>query len=184
MTSMTDRDYLADMTAAIEAAVPEGEYVAALVAADLVEKLRVEDPELLAGWLDLRAAVVLADVIARRSNSKRQAARAAAPRTAFQEAARTFEVERDPLVMSPFATHYVVDGENLRRRVADMTGADHEFVASGYADTKTTAALLEKFHRAVAKKVGDRRTSDVMSEEQYARMYRSITRTEPPAAAA
>lgn len=185
MTSMTDRDYLSEMGEAIEKAVPDGDYVAPIVAADLVERLREEDPELLSGWLDLRAAVFLADVIARRSNSKRQAARVGAPRSAFGEAALSFGAgEGDPSALVAFTTEYVVNSENVRRKVADMTGADHRFVASGYADQKATAALLEKFHLAVARKVGDgRRTSDVISEEQYARLYRSITRLDLPAAA-
>ncbi|WP_042408133.1 hypothetical protein [Streptacidiphilus carbonis] len=183
MTSMTDRDYLADMAEAIEAAVPDGDYVAPIVAAELVEQLREKDPELLAGWLDLRAAVFLADVIARRSNGRRQAARAHAPRKAFGEAARSFGGSGDPVTLAAFTTEYVVNGENLRRRVADMTGADHQFVAGAYAEQKATAALLEKFHLAVAKKVGVRRTAEVMGEEQYARLYQSITRQSLPAAA-
>lgn len=182
MTSVTDRDYLADMAKAIEVAIPDGDYTAPIVAATLVGQLRIDDPDLLAGYLHLRAPVVLADVIARLSNSKRQAARVAAPRSAFAEAARSFAGRRDPLAMKPFAAEYVIDDTNTRRRVADMTGADHQFVAGRYAETKTTAALLERFHLAVAKKVGLRRTSDAISEEQYLRMYRSVVRRDPPVA--
>lgn len=180
MTSVPDRDYVADMAAAIESAIPEGDYVAPIVAAELVERLRVADPELLSGWLHLRASVFVADVIARRSNSKRSAARAMAPRRAFAEASKVFEGGADPLALEPFKTEYVVDGGNTRRRVADMTGEDHRFVAAGYADTKNTAALLEQFHLAVARKVGRRRTADVISEDQYLRMYRSAARQDPP----
>lgn len=180
MTSVTDRDYLADMTAAVEAAIPEGDYVAPVIAAELVDRLRTEDPDLLSGYLHLRAAAVLADVIARRSNSKRQAARLGAPRVAFAEAARTFAEQRDPVVLQPFATEYVIDEANTRRRVADMTGEDHRFVAGRYAEARTTAALLEQFHLAVAKKVGDKRTADVIGEEQYLRLYRSVVRRDPP----
>lgn len=180
MTSVTDRDYLAEMGAAIEAAMPDGDYVAPVVAAELVDRLRVEDPDLLSGYLHLRASVVLADVIARRSNSKRGAARMMAPRKAFAEASKVFMDSADPLALEPFKTEYVVDDGNTRRRVADMTGADHRFVATHYAATKNVAALLESFHLAVAKKVGVKRTADVISEEQYLRMYRSVTRLDPP----
>lgn len=178
-----NRDYLADMNAAIEAAIPEGDYTAPLVAADLVEKLRATDPDLLSGWLDLRAAAFLADAIARRSNSRRQAARVGAPRRAFAEAAQRFTEETDPAALAPFATEYVIDTANTRRRVEDMTGADHRFVAAGYAESKRTAALLEKFHLAVARKVGDRRTADVISESEYLSMLRSITGPAPVQAA-
>jgi hypothetical protein len=49
MTSLTDRDYLADMADAIDSAIPDGDYVASIVATNLVDRLHSEDPELLAG---------------------------------------------------------------------------------------------------------------------------------------
>lgn len=180
-----NRDYLADMNAAIEEAIPEGDYAAPLVAADLVERLRVEDPDLLSGWLELKAAVFLADAVARRSNSRRQAARVAAPRRAFAEAARSFASDGDAAVLRPFAAEFVVDEENTRRVVARMTAADCLFVAGRYEETARQAKLEASFHRAVAKKVGARTVGDVFSEEQYLTMYRSVTgRSSGPVAAA
>jgi hypothetical protein len=179
------RDYLSDMNDAVEAAIPDGaDYVAPLVAADLIERLRSEDPDLLHGWLNLKAAVFLADVIARRSNSKRQTARAAAPRRAFAEATRTFETTHDPAVLSPFAFEYVIDAANTRRTVARMTAADCRFVAERYEDTARSARMQASFHRAVAKKVGTRTVGDVFSEDQYLLMYRSLTGGRAPEAAA
>lgn len=182
---MSDRNYLADMNAAIEDAVPDGDYTAPVVAAELVAHLRETDPELLAGWLDLRADVVVADVIARRSNSKRQTARALRPRRAFAEAARSFESDGEAVVLRPFAFEYVVDAANTRRAVGSMTAADCLFVAGRYEDTARTAKLEASFHRAVAKKIGLRTVGDVFTEEQYLSMYQSITgRSQGPAAAA
>lgn len=179
------RDYLSDMNDAVEAAIPDGvDYVAPLVAADLVERLRSEDPDLLNGWLNLKAAVFLADVIARRSNSKRQTARAAAPRRAFAEASRTFETTHDPVVLSPFAFEYVIDAANTRRTVARMSAQDCYFVADRYEETETSARMKKSFHRAVAKKLGGRLIGDVFTEEQYLLMYRSLTGGRAPEAAA
>lgn len=178
------RDYLADMANAVEAAIPDGDYVAPLVAADLVEQLRGQDPDLLRGWLDLKAAVFLADVIARRSNSKRQTARIAAPRKAFAEAATRFEVTRDPVVLSPFAFEYVIDDANTRRAVARMTALDCRFVAARYEETARSARMEASFHRAVAKKVGARTVGDAFTEEQYLLMYQSLTGGRAPEAAA
>lgn len=178
------RDYLADMNEAIENAIPDGDYTAPLVAADLVDRLRVEDPDLLTGWLELKAAVFLADAVARKSNSKRQLARVGAPRRAFAEAAQSFADEGDATVLRPFAAEYVVDEKNTRRTVGQMTGADHLFVADRYEDTEKRAKLEKSFHRAMAKKVGNRLTTEVFSEEQYVAMYRSVTgRSEGPGSA-
>lgn len=182
---MNERDYLADMNAAIERAVPDGDYTAPVVAAELIAHLRQSDPGLLAGWLDLRAETMLTDVIARRSNSKRQAARHLRPRRAFAEAARSFESSGDAVVLKPFTFEYVVDAANTRRTVGQMTAADCLFVADRYEDTARTAKLEASFHRAVAKKVGRKVVGDVFTEEQYLSMYQSITgRSQGPSAAA
>ncbi|WP_329215118.1 hypothetical protein OG352_06065 [Streptomyces sp. NBC_01485] len=180
-----DRDCLTDMSTAIEDAIPNGDYTAPLVAADLVDRLRAEDPDLLAGWLDLRAAVFLADAIARKSNSKRQATRVGAPRRAFAEAARSFADTGDAAALSPFAAEYVVDEDNTRRTVARMTAADCLFVAGRYDETARQAKLEASFHRAVAKKVGKGTVGDAFTEEQYLTMYRSLTgRSQAPTIAA
>lgn len=179
------RDFLTDMSDAIDAAIPDGDYVAPVVAAELIERLRAEDPGLLTGWLNLKASVFLADVIARRSNSKRQAARIGAPRRAFREAAEVFAETREPVVFSPFAFEYVVDADNTRRAVGRMTKADCLFVAEGYEATARQAKLQASFQRAVAKKLGDKTVSEVFGEEQYVAMYRSVTgRSEGPGLAA
>jgi hypothetical protein len=181
---MSDRDYLADMNAAIEEAVPDGDYAAPVVAAELVAHLRETDPELLAGWLDLRAEIYVADMIARRSNSKRQTARHLAPRRAFAEAAWSFESSGEAVVLKPFAFEYVVDAANTRRKVGAMTAADCLFVAGRYEDTARSARLEASFQRAVAKKIGRRTVGEVFSEEQYLTMYQSITGQAPGSAAA
>lgn len=179
MTSVTDRDYIAEMRQAVEAAIPAGDYVASVVAAELVDRLRTEDPELLSGWLHLKAPVIVADVVARLSNSTRQAARVGAPRRAFAEAARTFAADGDVKALSPFAAEYVVDEANTRRTVANMTAADCRFVAGKYEDAARISKLEAAFHRAVAKKIGTQLVGEVFTEDQYLDMYRSVTHQGP-----
>lgn len=181
------RDYITEMNDAIDAALPDGDYVVPLVAHDLVEKLRANDPDLLSGWCEAKYEVILTDFIHHKVKNRRSKSREASARSAFAEAAGRFADDGDVVAMrdavrSPFDVEYVVNGENLRRKVRDMTGQDHRFVADEYAETKQTALLLESFHRAVAKKVGRRRTSEVFTEETYLAMYRSITRRDPEAA--
>jgi hypothetical protein len=181
VTSVTDRDFIAEMSQAVEGAIPEGDYVASVIAAELVERLREQDPELLSGYLHLKAAVILADVVARRSNSKRQAARIGAPRKAFAEAARSFTAGGDVKVLSPFSAEYVVDDENTRRSVANMTADDCRFVASKYEDAARISKLEAAFHRAVGKKIGSSVIGEVFTEAQYLEMYRSVTQQGPRA---
>lgn len=73
------RNYLADMDTAIDTAAPGLANAAApLIATDLVKRLRAQDPDLLAGWLDVRAAAILADAIERRRQARLAADRQAA----------------------------------------------------------------------------------------------------------
>ena len=76
--------------------------------------------------------------------------------------------------LSNFRTTYVIDEYNTRRRVKDMTGADHHFVADNYAQQGRYSLMLSDFHRAVAKQVGGQRTEDVLTEDDYARLFNSL----------
>lgn len=173
---MSNRNYSDEIRDLVDSMTLTGEFVARLVADDIVEKLRANDPELLSGWLNERAGEILGDYIRHRCNSTRSHVRSMAGRRAFAEAAEAFAETRIAAVFDPFRVVYVVNDEDLRRPVADMTGADHLYVASGYALSAKQSLMEEAFHRAVAKKVGGKRTSEVFTTEQYESMYRSITR--------
>ncbi|MEV2277814.1 hypothetical protein AB0I72_19740 [Nocardiopsis sp. NPDC049922] len=166
------RDYTAEMTALVEARTSGSGWVPAVVAAQLVDHLRDADPGLLAGWLQEMAPHLLTDMITTRERSIRATSRRRAGAHAFAAAAGDEERLRS------FAVTYAVDGQNTRRRVADMTGDDHRFVADSYAESANRARMLSTFHEVVARKVGRRRTADVMSEAEYDRLLRSLVR--PP----
>jgi len=52
-----ERDYAAEMRAVIDSETSHGPYVSRQAAADIVEKLRANDPHLLDGWLSQPAAL-------------------------------------------------------------------------------------------------------------------------------
>lgn len=170
----TPRDYAAEMNAALAQVAPAGDYVLGVLAGEFVDKLRVNDPELLAGWLDLHAAPVVADLLGRHLRAARQRQRNQASAGAFSNAAAA-HAAGDAEALSPFEVRFVVDADETWRRVGDMTGPDHLFVAARYRQQEATAAMLAAFHAAVAKRVGKRTTAAVLSAEQYGRLYRSIT---------
>jgi hypothetical protein len=170
------RDYVAEMTAAVDAQTRGSDWVPAVVAAQLVTHLQASDPDLLSGWLHAMAPHLVTDMITTRERSLRATSRRRAGAHEFADAAAAGDDER----MRSFAITYAVDEQHTRRRVADMTGADHRFVADSYAQSATKARMLATFHEAVARKVGRRRTADVMSEAEYDRLLRSIAR--PPSA--
>lgn len=165
------RDYPAEMTALIEESTQGSDWVPALVAEKLIDRLKTDDPDLLNGWLHTLAPQLLTDAISTRERSVRTVTRRRATSRAFATAAES----GDPIELGSFAVTFVIDETDTRRRVADMTGTDHRFVATGYAASAKRARMLGAFHQAVAKKVGKQRTAEVMSEAEYDRLFRSIT---------
>lgn len=172
------RDYPAEMTALIEESTQGSDWVPALVAEKLIDRLKADDPDLLNGWLHTLAPQLLTDAISMRERSIRTVTRRRASARAFGKASEAAE-SGDLTEIGSFAVTYAIDDDNTRRRVADMSGADHQFVASDYTRKAKRSQMLAAFHRAVAKKVGKKRTADVMSEDEYDRLYRSITGTAP-----
>lgn len=169
--AVEDRDFLGEMDALIDAMTQGSDWVPAVVAAKLAESV---EPALLDGWLREMAVALLTSVISRRERSTRAAARTRAGSRAFAAAAPALE-SGDPETLSSFAVTYAIDDDNTRRRVADMTGPDHLFVAADYEKDAKPLLMLAAFHKAVAKKVGSKRTSDVFSEAKYDQLFRSIT---------
>lgn len=172
---MTDRDYGADMRAVIDAETSEGPYVAAVVAAHIVEKLRATDADLLAGWLDVHAEALVREAITRIDRSTRASARHTAGGRRFAAAADAAEDGDTEQLVSFLDCAYVVDEEDSRKRLGEMTAADLRFVADSYDRRASENAMNATFMRALAKKVGKGRVSDHFTDEQVAEMWRSIS---------
>lgn len=180
-----ERDYIVAMDARIAAATEGSGWVPAIVAAKLHAQLQEADPDLLDGWLHAMAVQVLRRVIGLRQHQERAAARRGAGARAFAGAAREFSGS-DPddaeaaavRFMGMFRMSHEVDDKRTQKRVFDMTGPEHLFVAEHtYQREANRQHMLAAFHRAVAKKIGKRRTEDVLTEEQYEAMYQSIVRS-------
>lgn len=175
MTAVEMETYSEAMAALIEEWTPTaGDFVPAIIGHKLADFLRETDPDLLAGWLDERAAMFLTRTITERLRSVRARTLSQAAASRFAAAAAAAE-DGDYEPLSHFAVVYAIDDENTRRPVGEMTGADHRFVASNYQASGRYDLMLAAFHEKVAKKVGSRTTADVFSEEQYDAMLRSLT---------
>lgn len=158
----------------IDSVTEKGEIVARVVAESIVEELRTHDPAFLAEWLDARAGEILGDYIRDRLNSRRATARVMHSRSVFAAAASSFEETGDVASFSAFDALVVVNEDNLRRRVGDMTKEDCLFVAHAYGRSRREAEMYERFHLALAEKLGDSTVRDVYTEEQYRAMLSSF----------
>jgi hypothetical protein len=168
---MGDRDCVGEMDALIAAVTKGDGWVPRLVAEKI---LSLADPVLLDAWLRQMAGEILTDMLAKRRRSAKAAARADAAPQAFAKARAAAE-HGDLAALGSFAASYAVDEKETSRKVGDMTGADHEFVAARCDSAANSAALLAEFHRQIARRVGPKKTSQVLTEKQYDEMYRSIT---------
>lgn len=178
MSVATKRDYQAEMAKRIEEAIPEWDFIPAALAAELVRDLSASDPDLLAGWAEVNIVAILTARIRDLVRGRRLQQRADVRRGAFADAAAQ-AATGDLSGLAAFDVVYEIDVEHTRRHVRDMTGADHRYVADRYDESSNRSKLLAEFHRAVAKKVGSKKTADVFKDEQqYLRLYHSIAGSE------
>lgn len=176
MGNVKKRDYLKEMGERIDNAIPSySDWVPAIVAQELSEEIWQQDPDLFVGFLTLKATELIRTEITSRSRRRRARLRANHVATVFQEAVKEYEQTGDKKVFDVFDLTFEVDNEHTRRRLGDMVGSDHLWVASRYHLSANKQLLLAAFHKAVADQIGVRRTSDVYSEEQLIRQYKSIT---------
>lgn len=140
----------------------------ALTAAEMVRALGDQDPELLNGWLQARAAVVLTSYLNALDRGDRARSRRGEAARSFSAAALRFEAG-DAEALAPFDATYMIHGS--RKRLGEMTGRDHLTVAEGYGRRARTQAFLEAVHRAVARRVGNRTTEEVFTPEEYQAMF-------------
>ena len=126
-----ERNYVQEMRDLIDQEAT-GEYVSGVVAAQIVEKLRVNDPDLLIGWLGAQATALVHQAINERDRPRRTHARTAGPRSVFAQAAEKHERGEVAPLYRLLDTHYSVNSENLRKPLASMNGGDLEYVSESY----------------------------------------------------
>jgi hypothetical protein len=168
-----DRNYSHEMSVVLGRILESGDdIVVSVEASKLVAHLAETDPDLLRGWLTSNAEQFVSDALGARLRSKRAYVRRTSQARAFSTAAQSGDVTK----LKPFQVRHIVDDHHTQRAVGQMTGDDHVFVAQSYDLSAQTSQMLAAFHRAVARKVGSRRTEEVMDEETYLRLYESIVR--------
>lgn len=163
----------ADELARHRATLTDGDFIPRLEAAKFIDYMEADHPEALAEWLRANAEVFVADALNNILRRERQSILRNATKRAFALAAKEAEQGNvDGLWV--FDLVYPVDARNTRRKVGDMTGFDHAFVSRSYEQQGKAALMRAEFHAIVARKVGEKRTADVIPEEIYLQMYASI----------
>jgi hypothetical protein len=151
-----------------------GQYSAPQVAAEIVEWLIANDPDLLLGYLHVHAVTLVRQAINDRDRSTRTHNRVTARRKLFAEAAGAFEDGEPEQLVTHFLSevHTVKDGS--KRKLAEMTGSDLLYVANAYRQQAHDLRMRDSFLRALAGHCGDKTVGDMYTEEQLAKMWGSI----------
>lgn len=153
----------------------QGTWTAPQSAIRVVEYLRANDPELLAGFLDLHAVAIIRDMINERDRSTRSHNRQTASRSVFRNAAEAFD-DGDP---EPLTTHflselYIVE-DGTKKALKDMRAEDLTFAANEYRRRSRELQMQEAFLRALAKKCKTQSVGAVFDEDQIALMWISLS---------
>jgi hypothetical protein len=167
------------MRALIDEAMGNGPYNRRQLAGEIVDKLRVNDPELLFGWLDLQAATLLYETIRSISRSQRSYTTRNHHRRLFGEAADEFEAEQrgettgknSRAKIQDFLAVRYVRPDGKEERFGKLTGPDVHCLADGYERREKENAFWKVLMRVIAKKIGDDAVEDHYDNEQLTVMF-------------
>jgi hypothetical protein len=158
------------MRSLIDSETSGEDFIPALVAHRIVEKLSVADPGLLNGWLYAQAEQLLSDAISARVRSARAKTRMRSKSAAFAKAALAGDV-------SGFLVLRYVVADGTRRKLADLTADDLMYVADEYGYRAEANAMEAAFFRALAKRVPNGTVGEHLDETQLLQLRRSLSGT-------
>jgi hypothetical protein len=168
-----ERDVAAEMRAVVDAHTSGGPYVPRVAAEEVVEKLRANDPDLLAAWLDAQASHFVWQLINDRDRSLRGRGAYVSRSSVFREAAADHAAGDSTALRSFLAAPYTVS-DGSRRPLADLHRDDLIWVAERYEDRSRENGLKAAFMRAVAKKVKTGTVGQHFDDAQLTAMWNSL----------
>jgi len=151
-----------DLLAKHKATLPS-EFIVTIEAQNFLDAMHAQYPGELAEWTHAHALDVVTNNLWCMLFGDRQKARGRRGR--FRDATDQFD-PADAESVDVFSQRFVIDHDNMWRRLGEMTGKDHLFVADQYTKTGRRALMEAAFHRAIAKRVGDRRTDEVFGPDE------------------
>jgi hypothetical protein len=157
---------------AVEQAIPEhGDFTSREVAEKALAWLEEHAPEHLSEWQHDLALGQLREVASHTLAKRRAEARQLMRAEKFDNFVAAVRAGENPL-----SQMYVIDDSNTRRQVGDMTNADLSYVATSYGSQAARLSMEAMFFKQLAKQVPTGKTvKDVISDEEFTRLYQSIT---------
>lgn len=156
-------------------------YTPAVLAQHIVNKLRLENPELLRRWLSYHAVAFVRDALNDRARTlKRRNRENSSTRSVFREAMKDFE--KNPTAASrekltQFLDEMYTTEDGTKKPLRRLRRMDLKFAAGQYRLQAREITMRRMFLEALAEKLGenDQEVGEVYTEEQLERMWRSLT---------
>ncbi len=151
----------------------DGDFVAAVEANRFVERMEAEHPDELREWMRANAVRLVTQSLAELDQRDRTAALRHAGRRAFANVAERIE-RGEVAARNLLAVRFVVDDDDTRRPLGEMTRADCYFAADAYRDQSRRAAMREAFLRECGKRAGQKRVAEALGEAAVERLWRNL----------
>lgn len=149
-------------------------FIAGQVAQKIVNRLRAEDPELLAKFLDQHAIAIITRMVGDISRAQKTHARAHSGGKQYAKALERHAAGEPAALAAWLDTLYVVTTDQQRKQLRDMDKQDLEFAINDYVQRARINSLQATFLRALAQKVGARTVGEVYTDEELGRMWSSL----------
>jgi len=179
MIQIQSRNVAQDLRELIEKEISEAGpvWTAAEIAARIVTKLRVYDPELLTKWLDAHAVNVIRETVNAISRADRTAMRQKPLGTVakFEAALKRYGAGDKSALSGWLSTDYVINDDNQRKRLSDMEREDLLYAASAYTKRAQYSSMQATFLRVLADQVGAGTVEQTFDDEQLSRLWRSLS---------
>jgi hypothetical protein len=165
------RDYCGDMRAVIDAATGDQDgYIAAVVALEIVEKLRVTDLELLQGWLDEQAVQFVREAIGARDRSIRSRGHRTARAREFNAAARKHR-DGDDSALHEYLSFRFTLADDVRKPLGKLNHEDLLYVRDDYQHRANDNLFYVSVMDALAERVTEGVVEDHFTEAQLQNIF-------------
>jgi len=158
----------------VEDAMDLGPYVPGQLAAELVAKLREEDPALLADWLDHHADQLMRETVLAVARLHRSAAVRRSNRSVFRSAVERAEAGYPDLLEGWLTQQFIAGPSLIRKRLGDMVKEEVMYASEVHAGLARGNQMQAAFLKAVADVLGARMVSEVYDNDQLDAMWRSL----------
>lgn len=162
------RDYEAHLDEWMESLGDE-DYIAPIEAGKFNAMMREQHPRLLAVWLDERADTITSQFIGSRIRSERAKAQGRVGARSFAEWAERFRSGEEVSILE---VRFVIDTDNTRRELRNMTRADLAYVIQKYDQSAAQAQYEAAYLRAVQRRLRNNTVTvgEVLTDEDIARL--------------